>query len=87
MAYDLHGPWAAKLDHNSPLYSRKSNLDNLNADWAVNYWINSGMPKEKLVLGLATYGRTFKMKDSFSVVEGSQAIGAGEAGFVRVVTF
>ena len=41
------------------------------------------MPKEKLVLGLATYGRTFKIKDSYSILEGSQAIGAGEAGFVK----
>ena len=40
------------------------------------------MPKEKLVLGLATYGRTFTMKDSSNFIEGSQAIGAGEAGLV-----
>jgi chitinase len=82
MAYDLHGPWAAQIDHNSPLYDRKSNQDYLNADWAVNYWINSGMPKKKIVLGLATYGRTFKLKNSFQYSEGSEAIGAGEAGFI-----
>ena len=40
------------------------------------------MPREKLVLGLATYGRTFKLLDKNQVIEGSPAVGAGEAGLV-----
>ena len=31
--------------------------------WAVNYWLDLGMPKEKLVAGLITYGRGFTLGD------------------------
>ncbi|CAF2966008.1 unnamed protein product [Rotaria sp. Silwood2] len=33
----------------------------LNQNWSINYWIKQGMPKEKITMGLATYGRTFKL--------------------------
>ncbi|CAF1153768.1 unnamed protein product, partial [Brachionus calyciflorus] len=65
MAYDFHGSWDETIDHNSPLYSRRSEIGDasyLNVDWAVNYWLQRGFPKEKFVLGLATYGRPFKLK-------------------------
>lgn len=38
------------------------------------------MPKEKIVMGLATYGRTFKLVDNFSTAVGANSSGAGEAG-------
>ena len=83
----MHGAWADTIDHNSPLYARKNatgDLLYLNVDWAVNYWLSKGMPKEKLVLGLATFGRTFTLSDSNRIVEGSSAKGAASAGLVRL---
>ncbi|RMZ99967.1 chitotriosidase-1 isoform X2 [Brachionus plicatilis] len=83
MAYDFHGSWEQTIDHNSPLYSRKSEYGDasyLNVDWAVNYWLKSGFPKEKFVLGLATYGRPFKLKDPNRYEPGDLNDGAGTPG-------
>lgn len=46
----------------------------------MNYWIQQGMPKEKIVMGLATYGRTFKLADSSKTEVGAPSIAAGDAG-------
>ncbi len=84
---DLHGAWEDTVDHNAPLYSRKSEVGNtsyLNIDWAVNYWLNNGLPKEKLVLGLATYGRVFKLKDPNQYAPGALNNGTGATGKVRL---
>ena len=69
MAHDLHGNWEDPVGFNSPLtvYSRGNSVDDglglhteaeevedtLSVEWE---W-------EKLVLGLATYGRTFTLRD------------------------
>ena len=34
---------------------------NLNVAWVANYWINNGCSREKLMLGLGTYGRAFRL--------------------------
>ena len=34
-------------------------------EWVVQTWISQGVPKEKLILGLAFYGRSFKLHDGF----------------------
>lgn len=77
MAYDYHGMWENFTGHYSPLYSRKSETGTdklLNADWSINYWLSQGAPPEKLVLGLGTYGRVFKLVDPRLNQLGSPAI-------------
>jgi chitinase len=60
----------------------------LNIDWAVNYWLNNGLPKEKLILGLATYGRVFKLADPSQNTPGSLNNGTGSVGkFTREAGF
>ncbi|OWF47790.1 Chitotriosidase-1 [Mizuhopecten yessoensis] len=62
MSYDLHGPWDGRLGHHSPLYKRtgESPSDSrLNQDWAVHNWLSLGAPRDKLVMGIGLYGRTF----------------------------
>lgn len=74
MTYDFHGAWDnAPLGFNAPLFSD----DNLNVDFAVNYWLKNGCPAEKLNLGLATYGRSFKLADPSKIVAKSASSGAG----------
>ena len=68
---------------NSPLYNRSNEIGDqgiLNVDWAVNYWLLNGMPPEKLILGLAAYGRTFILSNSSNTNPGDAAKGAGRAG-------
>ena len=49
-------------------------------DWAVRYWIEQGMPREKVTMGLATYGRTFELADGSQTFVGAAGVGPGEAG-------
>lgn len=65
MAYDLHGAWDNVTGHNAPLYKHDFDKDKtLNIDHAVKVWL-TGVPKEKLILGLSSYGRSFKIKPGF----------------------
>jgi GH18 family chitinase len=80
---DFHGSWESFTGLNAPLYNRSNEVEDqgiLNVDWAVNYWLMNGMPAEKLILGLAAYGRTFILTNSSNSKPGDAAKGAGRAG-------
>ncbi|XP_072336027.1 acidic mammalian chitinase-like [Scyliorhinus torazame] len=82
MTYDLHGDWDPFTGHNSPLYSGNTDkgvfLD-FNVDFIVKYWRDKGAPANKLLVGIPTYGRTFKLSTLNSGV-GAPASGPGPAG-------
>ncbi len=61
MTYDFHGSWTNHSGHNAPLYSPSPALDNCgSADDGIKYLrYQRGIPPEKLVMGLAFYGREF----------------------------
>uniref|UniRef100_A0A8C9V561 chitinase n=1 Tax=Scleropages formosus TaxID=113540 RepID=A0A8C9V561_SCLFO len=82
MTYDFHGSWEGFTGHNSPLYRGSKdtgNLINFNTDFAMQYWKNQGAPVEKLRMGFATYGRTFRLASAATDV-GSPATGPASAG-------
>ncbi|XP_014675453.1 PREDICTED: acidic mammalian chitinase-like [Priapulus caudatus] len=83
MSYDLHGQWESFLGHNSPLFAR-SNEDvwqkQLNIKWAADKWVDGGCPKEKLIIGLAAYGRSFTLQNPSMHVIGDPAKSGGTAG-------
>ncbi|KAI9499000.1 chitinase [Zychaea mexicana] len=54
MAYDFAGAWDPVIGHQAALYGGV-----LNDDSAVEYYIKSGVPAEKIVLGIPAYGRGF----------------------------
>ena len=56
MTYDLHGIWESKTGHHTAMGPVG---DKLTLPFAIWYWMNNGMPTNKIVLGLATYGRAF----------------------------
>ncbi|XP_036388634.1 acidic mammalian chitinase-like [Megalops cyprinoides] len=77
MTYDFHGAWDSLTGHNSPLYG--SSFDDgehiyFNIDFAMTYWRDQGAPVEKLMMGFATYGRTFR------TVSGDKGVGAPASG-------
>ncbi|GFU30430.1 chitotriosidase-1 [Nephila pilipes] len=83
MAYDFHGGWDKVTGHNSPLYARPEEDElqkTLNTDYAVKYWLSKGAPAEKLILGLALYGRSFALKDALKNGLDVPVIGKGMAG-------
>lgn len=62
IAYDLHGSWESVTGFHTALYARKDQSDQTkNVNWAVGYWLQNGCPREKLILGLAFYGRGYKL--------------------------
>ncbi|XP_018569614.1 uncharacterized protein LOC108909693 [Anoplophora glabripennis] len=65
--YDYHGYWSYYTGQNSGLYaSSVENIwekNNLNIDAGVKNWLKLGVPKSKIVLSIAFYGRSFTLKD------------------------
>lgn len=63
MTYDLHGPWGDSdnqiTNHQSALYPPEQGNADLSVISAVNYYLQQGVPSEKLVLGMPLYGRVF----------------------------
>ncbi|XP_023943547.2 chitinase-like protein EN03 isoform X2 [Bicyclus anynana] len=68
-----------EADYSAPTYKPQNRNDLLNVDSAVNYWLTSGAPSNKIVVGIATYGRTWKL-DSDSEISGVPPLHANEAG-------
>ena len=48
--------------------------------FAVNYWVGQGCPREKMMVGLATYGRAFTLADSKNTCTRCAASGPAPAG-------
>ncbi|XP_068609802.1 acidic mammalian chitinase-like [Brachionichthys hirsutus] len=90
MTYDFHGTWESVTGHHSPLYKRSQDTGDqvyLNTDYAMRYWRDKGMSVDKLNMGFATYGRTFRLS-SRSTEVGAPASGPAPAGvFTREAGF
>nr|XP_008513463.1 PREDICTED: chitinase-3-like protein 2 [Equus przewalskii] len=84
LSFDFHGSLEKPLitGHNSPL--RKGQLDrgmssHYNVEYAVGYWLNKGMPAEKMVMGIPMYGWSFTLASAETAL-GAPATGPGAAG-------
>lgn len=90
MSYDFHGKWEPKTGHNAPLYAIPTETDwrkQLTLDYGVKLWETLGTPKEKIVVGLATYGRSFTLASSNTGMNAPSS-GGGKAGeFTREAGF
>lgn len=83
MAYDYHGSWNKNTGHNSPLFAREGQTGDqleLNQEASINAWIELGAQPEKLVLGLAMYGRTFTLKTKKLTSLDAPSKSAGKSG-------
>src|SRR6218665_262094 len=91
MSYDFHGKWEPKTGHNAPLYHLSTQSEwqkQLTIDFGVRMWEKSGTPKEKIVVGLATYGRSFTLASGKSTGFDAPSTGGGKAGeFTREAGF
>lgn len=77
MTYDFHGAWEDFTGPHTPLYYN----DNMTINYAINRYLREGVPANKIVMGLAVYGRAWTLKDSSSVPSyGSKATGEGKEG-------
>lgn len=79
MTYDFHGNWAPyHAGHNSPLYSSPYDNDG-STESSVQGYIAKGMPKDKLCIGVATYGRIFNATKLFAASTGGGALSYTDA--------
>ncbi|XP_067139342.1 chitinase-3-like protein 1 [Centruroides vittatus] len=65
MCYDYHGGWETFTGHHAGLYARPDETpgnSTLNLNFSVNYWISHGAPREKIILGMGLYGRSFTLR-------------------------
>jgi chitinase len=72
-----------RTGHNSPLFGRKEQVGDqllLNQEATINTWIELGAPADKLVLGMAMYGRTFTLKTKKMNQMNAPAAEAGKLG-------
>lgn len=83
MSYDFHGKWESMTGHNSPLYAQANESTwrkQLCVDFGVKMWERLGAPKDKIVVGTATYGRTFTLANPSKNGMNAPSSGGGEAG-------
>ena len=75
---------------NAPLYARKSEhgfFATLNINYTVNYWMQKGLEKHKIIIGLPTYGHSFKLVNAFNARLGAPARDSGEVGMMGFATY
>ncbi|XP_059805780.1 acidic mammalian chitinase-like [Hypanus sabinus] len=69
MTFDFNGPWNSFAGHNTPLHRRKDeegDFAHFNIEFVMKYFRNKGVSGRKLLVGIATYGRSFKLSTSKS---------------------
>ena len=77
MTYDYHGQWSDHSGPNSPLYS--SNNDPCGSvDDSFAYFLQRQVPREKLLLGIPFYGRSFDCSDLYQKFQKSNYYGYRE---------
>ncbi|KAJ8731127.1 hypothetical protein PYW07_004291 [Mythimna separata] len=85
LSYDYHSAFEPAVNHHAPLYPLEEpneySVDNeLNIDYTIKFYIESGADPSKLVLGIPTYGRSYTLFNPDAVEIGSPADGPGEQG-------
>lgn len=82
MTYDYHGHWEKTTGHNSPVYRSSADsgsASDRNINSSISHWLALGAPAEKLLLGIPTYGRTFRLAGSANGL-GAPSNGGADAG-------
>lgn len=66
MAYDIHGSWDSFADFNAPLQIpyEKSPHPTTSVEHAVQTYLNAGIPRANLVLGMPFYGYAYQVFSS-----------------------
>ncbi|XP_057968238.1 nod factor hydrolase protein 1-like [Malania oleifera] len=75
MCYDYHGSWnTSATGAHAALFDPNSNIS---TSYGLKSWIQAGAPREKLVMGLPLYGRTWELQNPKLNGIGAPAVGLG----------
>lgn len=83
MSYDFHGPWEPYTHHHAGLFAFSGDVggnEYLNVEASIIYWLSGGMPANKLMMGVATFGRCWKLDPGEQHGYYTLASQAGHAG-------
>jgi len=84
MCYDYHGSWDTQTGHNAPLrLPNGTSLTpelRLSVEDSIKYYIDNGAPRNKIVMGIPFYGRTFTLQDINLRDKGALTKGSGFSG-------
>uniref|UniRef100_A0A0C9RT37 CHIA_1 protein n=1 Tax=Fopius arisanus TaxID=64838 RepID=A0A0C9RT37_9HYME len=91
MSYDYHYyVWYLPITGlNAPLYANPLEMGysaTLNVNYSAFYWISKGMPREKIVMGIPTYGHSFQLdnEQNHGIMAPAKGFGSlGEMGFTN----
>ncbi|KPJ13351.1 Chitotriosidase-1 [Papilio machaon] len=92
MTYDFHAfsKYTPFTGLNSPLYHRSMEqmfLATLNINYTVHMYLNKGLDRSKIVVGIPTYGHTFTLVNANNGQVGSPAAGYGTLGGLGFVNY
>ena len=59
MNYDYYGSWSNITGHNANLYNNSRRGSDMSTDKSIRAYLNAGIPPEKIMLGVAFYGKTW----------------------------
>ncbi|XP_011307755.1 chitotriosidase-1 [Fopius arisanus] len=76
MTYDFHGSWESQTGHHAGLHAN----GDISVESCVKYWLDKGCPKDKLVVGVPTYGKSWTLADPNNHGVGAPAVGVGQPG-------
>ncbi|XP_075222598.1 chitinase-3-like protein 2 isoform X2 [Lycorma delicatula] len=92
MSYDYHyyASYLPVTGPNAPLYPRHSEhgfFTTLNTNWSASYWLSKGMPLNKIIIGLPTYGHSYTLLNEENTGWDAPATGLGQMGEDGFVQF
>ncbi|XP_063991985.1 acidic mammalian chitinase-like [Diachasmimorpha longicaudata] len=76
MTYNFYGAWKTHTGHPA----RLQGSGEISVDSSVKYWLDGGTPKEKLVIGVPTYGKSWTLSDPNNHDVGAPTSGVGQPG-------
>jgi chitinase len=81
MTYDYHGQFDGRTGHNSPMYAHPEDENQyFNTNYTINYWIQNGADRKKIVMGMPMYGQSFTLVNASNTGLNSKSSGGAEAG-------
>jgi chitinase len=64
MNYDVWGPWSPSVGPNAPLDDSCAPSPQGSAKSAIDAWTSAGFPAHKIILGVPSYGRSYRVYPS-----------------------
>jgi len=75
MCFDYHGSWdTSATGAHAALYDPSSNIS---TSFGIGSWLDSGIPPNKVVMGMPLYGRSWILKNLNETGNGAPAVAAG----------